>query len=322
MGFHPESTPATFLFSRSGSGIIGVALAVPGPSSVRVTACATQACVRMRTGYKPGPALAPMKPLRLVSTPTRNRRLNEVLGLVLLVSAALLFLALATYTPTDPSANTVGGLRRRRALLRRACRSPGRRPCPQLDRPGRSVARRPHPPDHRHRRLLPAHRPGTAWPLLDAPASRRLRDGAPPRPRSVDRLRSGGHRPASAHPLLASRPAHRGRHRAPARRCHGAVPQPSRRLHRPRPDGPAVRLPGHHLHLPHRPRVDGDALLPAAQPLRPPAQLARPPRPGPRRKARPTAAHRPAPAGRLARTRPRAGAGPHAAARPHAGTQP
>jgi S-DNA-T family DNA segregation ATPase FtsK/SpoIIIE len=50
-----------------------------------------------------------MKPLRLVSTPTRNRRLNEILGLVLLFSAALLFLALATYTPTDPSANTVGG---------------------------------------------------------------------------------------------------------------------------------------------------------------------------------------------------------------------
>ena len=64
----------------------------------------------MRTGYKPGPALVPMKPLRLVSTPTRNRRLNEVLGLVLLAAAALLFLALATYTPTDPSANTVGGL--------------------------------------------------------------------------------------------------------------------------------------------------------------------------------------------------------------------
>jgi S-DNA-T family DNA segregation ATPase FtsK/SpoIIIE len=57
---------------------------------------------------KPGPALAPMKPLRLVSTPTRNRRLNEVLGLVLLVAAALLLLALATYTPTDPSADTVG----------------------------------------------------------------------------------------------------------------------------------------------------------------------------------------------------------------------
>jgi DNA segregation ATPase FtsK/SpoIIIE, S-DNA-T family len=51
-----------------------------------------------------------MKPLRLVPTPTRNRRLNEILGLVVLVSAGLLLLALATYTPTDPSANTVGGL--------------------------------------------------------------------------------------------------------------------------------------------------------------------------------------------------------------------
>jgi S-DNA-T family DNA segregation ATPase FtsK/SpoIIIE len=51
-----------------------------------------------------------MKPLRLVSTPTRNRRLNEILGLVVLVAAGLLLLALASYTPTDPSADTVGGL--------------------------------------------------------------------------------------------------------------------------------------------------------------------------------------------------------------------
>ena len=50
-----------------------------------------------------------MKPLRLVSTPTRNRRLNEILGLVVLVGAGLLTLALVTYTPTDPSADTVGG---------------------------------------------------------------------------------------------------------------------------------------------------------------------------------------------------------------------
>ena len=48
-----------------------------------------------------------MKPLRLVSTPTRNRRLNEILGLVVLACATLLLLALATYTPTDPSADTV-----------------------------------------------------------------------------------------------------------------------------------------------------------------------------------------------------------------------
>ena len=50
-----------------------------------------------------------MKPLELALTPTRNRRLNEVTGMVLLVAASLLFLALASYRPTDPSFNTVGG---------------------------------------------------------------------------------------------------------------------------------------------------------------------------------------------------------------------
>ncbi len=50
-----------------------------------------------------------MKTLRLVSAPTRYRRLNEILGLTLLVAAALLLLALASYTPTDRSFNTVGG---------------------------------------------------------------------------------------------------------------------------------------------------------------------------------------------------------------------
>jgi S-DNA-T family DNA segregation ATPase FtsK/SpoIIIE len=50
-----------------------------------------------------------MKTLRLVATPTRNRRLNELIGLAVLVGAGLLLLALATYTPTDPSLNTVGG---------------------------------------------------------------------------------------------------------------------------------------------------------------------------------------------------------------------
>ena len=50
-----------------------------------------------------------MKSLRLVTTPTRNRRLNEILGLTLLVAAGLLLLALASYTPTDPSFSTVGG---------------------------------------------------------------------------------------------------------------------------------------------------------------------------------------------------------------------
>ena len=49
-----------------------------------------------------------MRTIRLVSTPTRNRRLNEIIGMVVLVAAALLLLALASYTPTDPSFNTVG----------------------------------------------------------------------------------------------------------------------------------------------------------------------------------------------------------------------
>jgi DNA segregation ATPase FtsK/SpoIIIE, S-DNA-T family len=52
--------------------------------------------------------VSPMKPLVLALTPTRNRRTNEVTGMVLLVAASLLFLALASYHPTDPSFNTVG----------------------------------------------------------------------------------------------------------------------------------------------------------------------------------------------------------------------
>ena len=49
-----------------------------------------------------------MKPLRLIATPTRNRRLNEILGLAMLVAAILLLISLATYTPSDPSLDTVG----------------------------------------------------------------------------------------------------------------------------------------------------------------------------------------------------------------------
>ena len=56
------------------------------------------------------PQRSPMKPLKLALTPTRNRRLNEVTGMVLMVAASLLFLALASYRPTDPSFNTVGAM--------------------------------------------------------------------------------------------------------------------------------------------------------------------------------------------------------------------
>jgi S-DNA-T family DNA segregation ATPase FtsK/SpoIIIE len=50
-----------------------------------------------------------MKSLRLVSAPTRSRRLNEILGVIVLVAAGLFLLSLASYTPTDPSFDTVGG---------------------------------------------------------------------------------------------------------------------------------------------------------------------------------------------------------------------
>src|SRR5437660_10543765 len=53
-----------------------------------------------------GPTIAFMKYFSWVFTPTKNRRLNELIGFLLFVSAVLLFLALASYSPLDPSLNT------------------------------------------------------------------------------------------------------------------------------------------------------------------------------------------------------------------------
>jgi S-DNA-T family DNA segregation ATPase FtsK/SpoIIIE len=47
-----------------------------------------------------------MKYFKLLFTPTKNRRFNELVGFVCFVAAALLFLALASYSPLDPSFNT------------------------------------------------------------------------------------------------------------------------------------------------------------------------------------------------------------------------
>jgi DNA segregation ATPase FtsK/SpoIIIE, S-DNA-T family len=52
----------------------------------------------------------PMKPQRLVYSPTRSRRMNEMLGLIVLVAAGLLLLSLVSYTPSDPSFDTAGAL--------------------------------------------------------------------------------------------------------------------------------------------------------------------------------------------------------------------
>ncbi len=51
-----------------------------------------------------------MKFFSRVFTPTKNRRLNELAGFLLFVSAILLFLALVSYSPTDPSLNTAASL--------------------------------------------------------------------------------------------------------------------------------------------------------------------------------------------------------------------
>ncbi len=50
-----------------------------------------------------------MKPIPIILSPTRNRALNMFLGLVLSLVSVLLFLALATYHPTDSSINTSSG---------------------------------------------------------------------------------------------------------------------------------------------------------------------------------------------------------------------
>ncbi|HVT96768.1 MAG TPA: DNA translocase FtsK 4TM domain-containing protein, partial [Acidobacteriaceae bacterium] len=60
------------------------------------------------TGVANPPTCLPMKPARLVLTPTRSRRLNELIGLLVLASAVLLFLSLVSWHPSDPSLNTVG----------------------------------------------------------------------------------------------------------------------------------------------------------------------------------------------------------------------
>ncbi len=51
---------------------------------------------------------ANMNPFSRAYTPTSNRRLNELIGFLLFVAAILLFLALVSYSPADPSLNTAG----------------------------------------------------------------------------------------------------------------------------------------------------------------------------------------------------------------------
>ena len=51
-----------------------------------------------------------MKVLLRLFTPTKNRRFNELIGFALVAAALLLFLALASYSPLDPSLNTADAM--------------------------------------------------------------------------------------------------------------------------------------------------------------------------------------------------------------------
>src|ERR1700756_3183713 len=51
-----------------------------------------------------------MKTFARIFHPTSNRRLNELVGFLLIISALLLFLALASYSPLDPSFNSASVL--------------------------------------------------------------------------------------------------------------------------------------------------------------------------------------------------------------------
>src|SRR5881397_2897216 len=53
---------------------------------------------------------AHMKSISRIFAPTNNRRLNELIGFLLCVSALLLFLALLSYSPLDPSWNSASVL--------------------------------------------------------------------------------------------------------------------------------------------------------------------------------------------------------------------
>jgi S-DNA-T family DNA segregation ATPase FtsK/SpoIIIE len=59
--------------------------------------------------------ITPMKYISRIFAPTNNRRLNELIGFLLCVSALLLFLALASYSPLDPSLDSASVLTGSRA---------------------------------------------------------------------------------------------------------------------------------------------------------------------------------------------------------------
>ena len=66
--------------------------------------------MRHRDEFVSGVTTAHMGFLASIFVPTGNRRLNELIGFLLCISALLLFLALASYSPLDPSLNSASVL--------------------------------------------------------------------------------------------------------------------------------------------------------------------------------------------------------------------
>ncbi len=93
-----------FSWDNSDALVSGSLEISPREMSAAVRPMSTRANVP--SPFKASPGFKPV-PLHLAFTPTRNRRLNELVGVILLVSAVLLLLALLSYHPTDPSWNTV-----------------------------------------------------------------------------------------------------------------------------------------------------------------------------------------------------------------------
>ena len=58
-----------------------------------------------------------MRYLSKIFAPTSNRRLNELIGFLLCIFALLLFLAIASYSPLDPSLNSASVLTGSRVLV-------------------------------------------------------------------------------------------------------------------------------------------------------------------------------------------------------------
>ena len=186
-----------------------------------------------------------MKTIRLVSTPTRNRRLNEIIGMVVLVAAALLLLALASYTPTDPSFNTVG----------------------------RYVTGRPA---HNWTGMVGAYLADAMLQLIGVAAFflplvlgrlgicwMRSRPAGSPLAKTiglgnVGGVRAGGDRVAAGVDCVAALAAHRRHLGTSAGGLPGALPEPARRGDRADADGRGVALSGDDVYVQHSARVGDD----------------------------------------------------------------